>query len=126
MSERETTQRGVFMAESIESLTKAISGNPDDWRAFFQRGSTYYREGRLVEAVEDFSRVLKLKPSYANAIKNLDRAKAGTRIMEEVYLNLGNRSHCTSLEDINVPAGVKDIGRGLFDGCDALNRRAYA
>jgi len=59
-------------AEAIEALQRAISLNPFYVNAYNRLGVIMTRQGRLEEAVDCFSEVLRIKPGDAAAKRNLE------------------------------------------------------
>ncbi|WEW60382.1 hypothetical protein PRK78_005867 [Emydomyces testavorans] len=55
----------------------AISKDPTNYLTIFQRGATYLSLGRSSKAIEDFDRVLKLKPGFEGAL--MQRARIRTK-----------------------------------------------
>jgi Tfp pilus assembly protein PilF len=55
---------------AIADFTQAIQANPQDTRAFFNRGCVYHRQGNLIAAQDDFTQVTRLDPQYAEAYLN--------------------------------------------------------
>ena len=55
---------------AIESFTRAIASNPNDYRYYNDRGVAYKRSGDMDRALSDYNRSLEIKPDYANALNN--------------------------------------------------------
>ena len=51
-------------------FTKAIKQNPDDAKAYCNRGVAYGKKGEFDYAIEDYIKAIELKPDYADAYYN--------------------------------------------------------
>ena len=60
--------------EAVECYTKALALEPQHFVAVFKRGLAFFKLGRLEEALIDFSRATKLKPTDSNAQVNIGLA----------------------------------------------------
>jgi len=50
------------------NYSQAIKQNPGDHEAYFQRALMYEKRGEMLLALEDFSKVKKIKPTRTDAI----------------------------------------------------------
>lgn len=67
---REWYNRGLKSSlahKKIEHFTKAVQLNPNLVEAYEQRAVHYYFQGRLDQAIQDYTSILNLKPHAANA-----------------------------------------------------------
>ncbi|KAJ9234452.1 hypothetical protein DTO169E5_6591 [Paecilomyces variotii] len=64
--------------EALTYFDAAVARDPTNYLALFQRGATYLSLGRNSQAVEDFDRVLKLKPDFEGALIQRARVKTKT------------------------------------------------
>ena len=55
--------------EALAGWTEAIAQDPNNVEAHNNRGMFYFREENYAAAIEDFSRVMELDPSYSDARK---------------------------------------------------------
>lgn len=51
----------------IKELSSFIEHEQNNWKAYYLRGTAYYRYGDLVLAIDDFSSTIKLNPMYSPA-----------------------------------------------------------
>jgi serine/threonine protein kinase len=51
-------------AATVEALSSIIDANPDQSRAYFNRGSAFIMFGDCVDAIPDFTRAVELDPNY--------------------------------------------------------------
>jgi tetratricopeptide (TPR) repeat protein len=92
--------------KAISLFSLAITGNPEDFRAYNDRGVAYRMAGDLEKAEADYSRAVAIKPDYANArnnrgvlylqqgqydkaIKDFMEALKSEELKSKVYTNLG-------------------------------------
>jgi len=80
--------------KALEAFTKAIEQNPEDERAYYNRGAIYGNLGRYDEALNDFSKTLELNPKYEKAFHSRGVA----------HLRLGN--HKEALLDFKTAVGL--------------------
>ena len=73
----------------ITELTKVIESDPNNTKAYHDRGFAQYQMGNNQEAIADFTRAIEIKPDYSEAYYNRGR----------VHYSLGNSQQ--SIEDIN-------------------------
>lgn len=78
---------------AIADFTEAIQFNADI-RAYYNRGCAYHQQGNAVAALNDFSRVLQLDPTYAQAYlsRGLIRHERGNR--QEAIADLRQAADC--------------------------------
>ena len=50
--------------QTIRDLTEAIRLNPEDAKAYLNRGYTYYQEGDYDRAIEDYDNAVRLCSNY--------------------------------------------------------------
>ncbi|KAL2816857.1 hypothetical protein BDW59DRAFT_166204 [Aspergillus cavernicola] len=62
--------------EALVYLDAAISRDPSNYLTVFQRGAAYLSLGRRVQALDDFDRVLQLKPDFESALLQRARLKS--------------------------------------------------
>ncbi|KAL3469026.1 hypothetical protein BJX99DRAFT_242243 [Aspergillus californicus] len=62
--------------EALVYLDAAISRDPSNYLTLFQRGAAYLSLGKRVQALDDFDRVLQLKPDFESALLQRARLKA--------------------------------------------------
>lgn len=55
---------------ALEDFEASASHDPQKWKAFHNRGTSYAVAGKRKEALQDFSRVIELNPDYADAWHN--------------------------------------------------------
>ena len=55
---------------AMADFDASANRDPQKWKAFHNRGTSYAVAGRRKEAIQDFSRVIELNPDYANAWHN--------------------------------------------------------
>ena len=77
---------------AIDNYTKAITANPNYWKAYFNRGCVYYDLKKYELAIKDFSRAIELNPLDADAYLirgsakiKLGRIKDGYRDIKKSY-----------------------------------------
>ncbi|EAS36736.3 DnaJ domain-containing protein [Coccidioides immitis RS] len=63
--------------DALTYFDAAISRDPTNYLTIFQRGATYLSLGRSSKAIEDFDRVLKLRPGFEGAL--VQRARIRTK-----------------------------------------------
>lgn len=63
--------------DALAYFDAAILKDPNNYLTIFQRGATYLSLGRSSKAIEDFDRVLKLKPGFEGAL--VQRARIRTK-----------------------------------------------
>jgi DnaJ family protein C protein 3 len=66
--------------EALAYLDAAISRDPENYLTVFQRGATYLSLGRRSQALDDFDRVLLLKPDFESAL--LQRARLRSNVAD--------------------------------------------
>jgi Flp pilus assembly protein TadD len=54
-------------AEAIKAYSAAITENPNDAEAYFNRGQAHYNAGDLAAALEDYNTALRIDPTMAEA-----------------------------------------------------------
>lgn len=54
----------------ITKHTRSIEANPEDFRAYKDRGNAYYKKGFLDLAIADYSKAIELNPTYFLAYNN--------------------------------------------------------
>jgi len=59
-----------FIDAAIESNSKALKINPNDYEALLKRGNAYRDKGELDQAIADFTSALKIKPNFAEALSS--------------------------------------------------------
>ncbi|KAI9373212.1 hypothetical protein BJX61DRAFT_503790 [Aspergillus egyptiacus] len=64
--------------EALVYLDTAISKDPSNYLTIFQRGAAYLSLGRRGQALDDFDRVLQLKPDFESALLQRARLKSNT------------------------------------------------
>lgn len=65
-----SAQAGMYR-EAIEAFKKAIIIKPDDAKAHYNLGFSYFRLRMYIEAIEAFKQAIRLKPNYKEAYFNL-------------------------------------------------------
>lgn len=73
--------------EALKDFSKALSNDPNHWRAIHNRGVSYASLGKPHEAINDFSRALQLNRNYANTWFNrgeiyMDRGDFGRAVAD--------------------------------------------
>lgn len=53
--------------EAIEAFSKAIAGDPDNFKVYIQRAGLYARKLKVAKAIADFNRAIEIKPDAARA-----------------------------------------------------------
>ncbi|KAL3446829.1 hypothetical protein BJX65DRAFT_109883 [Aspergillus insuetus] len=66
--------------EALAYLDAAISRDPDNYLTVFQRGAAYLSLGKRSQALDDFDRVLLLKPDFESAL--LQRARLRSNVAD--------------------------------------------
>lgn len=66
--------------DALAYFDAAVARDPTNYLTIFQRGATYLSLGRDTQAVDDFNRVLELKPDFDGAL--LQRSRIKTRIAD--------------------------------------------
>jgi tetratricopeptide (TPR) repeat protein len=74
--------------QAISDLNRCIDLKPDYANAYFARGATFGRMGRLDEAIADFSATLQLEPTHKQAIFNRGATYAIMRRHDLAVLDL--------------------------------------
>ncbi|MSO50681.1 MAG: tetratricopeptide repeat protein [Acidobacteria bacterium] len=64
------------LGDAIVAYRASIKINPHDARVRTNLGSALGREGRLPEAIEEFTEALRLDPTYEPAARNLALARS--------------------------------------------------
>jgi DnaJ homolog subfamily C member 3 len=64
--------------DALAYFDAAVARDPTNYLTIFQRGATYLSLGRDSQAVDDFNRVLELKPDFDGALLQRSRIKAKT------------------------------------------------
>ncbi|KAL4864953.1 hypothetical protein BDV12DRAFT_175331 [Aspergillus spectabilis] len=64
--------------EALVYLDAAISRDPTNYLTVFQRGAAYLSLGRRLQALDDFDRVLQLKPDFESALLQRARLRSNT------------------------------------------------
>ena len=62
--------------DALTYFDAAVSRDPSNYLAIFQRGATYLSIGRNAQANADFDKVLKIKPDFAGALVQRAKIKA--------------------------------------------------
>ena len=94
--------------EAIDQYSESIRIAPDDFDAYFNRGSVYARLGQYQRALEDFNKAISLKPTKDVNLFYNNRGVA--------YLKLGQ--YQMAIDDFSKSIGLKP------DDADAYNNRA--
>lgn len=76
--------------QQLIETTKIIENQPDNEKAFNDRGLAHYNLGNYQQALEDFTKAIELKPDYSEAYYNRGR----------VHYKLGNSQK--AIEDVNI------------------------
>ena len=53
--------------KALDLYSQYIAVNPDDFRGYFNRGTTEYNAGKYIDAIADFTETLKLNHTYNEA-----------------------------------------------------------
>ena len=53
--------------KALDLYSQYIAVNPDDFRGYFNRGTTEYNAGKYMDAIADFTKTLKLNRTYNEA-----------------------------------------------------------
>ncbi|MCX5700473.1 MAG: tetratricopeptide repeat protein [Candidatus Omnitrophica bacterium] len=61
-------QEKSYNEMQIELTTKAISNNPNDVSAYYQRAGIYHEQGELDLALIDYNKVIELKPDFSTLV----------------------------------------------------------
>uniref|UniRef100_A0A093V579 DnaJ like subfamily C member 3 n=1 Tax=Talaromyces marneffei PM1 TaxID=1077442 RepID=A0A093V579_TALMA len=62
--------------DALAYFDAAVARDPTNYLTIFQRGATYLSLGRDTQAIDDFNRVLKLKPDFDGALLQRSRIKS--------------------------------------------------
>ncbi|KAE8348457.1 hypothetical protein BDV28DRAFT_90477 [Aspergillus coremiiformis] len=102
----------------------AVSRDPTNYITIFQRGAAYLSLGRNSHALDDFDRVLQLKPDFENALLQRARLRANAADWEDALKDLekaGKKSSLeyTELEEARDAAGHAQSAeqRGAWEAC---------
>jgi DnaJ homolog subfamily C member 3 len=91
-------------SDALTYFDVAITRDPSNYLAIFQRGATYLSIGRNAQASADFDKVLKIKPDFEGALQQRARIKAKSgdwAAAKEDYLKAGKGTsqEMSSLEE---------------------------
>lgn len=78
-----TYQRNRDYASQAAIWEDAVAQYPDNHRARANLGEVYRREGKLVQAVEQFSRAIELRPNYPTALMSRGVAYMDLQLFDE-------------------------------------------
>lgn len=71
LKEGERELKAKQIDQAIRKFSKAIRVLPKDYRAYYQRGVCYRKNGQKKEAIEDYQQAIKLNANFAKAYNNL-------------------------------------------------------
>lgn len=104
----------------------AISRDPSNYIAVFQRGATYLSLGRNAQAMRDFENVLELKPGFEAALLQLAKiqAKNGDWSGARKYYEAAGRKGGQEIESLEEAQGAAVLAEaaensGDWEGCIA-------
>ena len=105
--------RRHHLDDAVADLLQAIGLNPDHVTAYITLGQAYRRQGRAEEAVEQFTKGVRLKPEMAalyrsRALARLDRGKPSLEAREASLLDF---TEAIRLERPGSPEGAADRAR---------------
>jgi tetratricopeptide (TPR) repeat protein len=63
-------QRNKIWKDEFSLWNNAVGGSPHKARPYYNRGIFYYRQGKLIQAISDFTMAVELNPAYAEAYNN--------------------------------------------------------
>jgi cytochrome c-type biogenesis protein CcmH/NrfG len=70
--------QAIYAGDPVKAenlLTKAISSDPNNAEAYFHRGKARWQNGNLAAAINDFQKVLDIKPLHNQAKVSLEMVK---------------------------------------------------
>ena len=111
--------------DAIESFTKAINKNPDDYNMYYTRALAYMRMGKSLEMISDISKSLELKPDFVE----------GHVALADIFVNMKNykgaiESYDTALKlnfnDAHIHAGKGIANAMLKDYSASINNFNHA
>jgi tetratricopeptide (TPR) repeat protein len=111
--------------DAIVQFTKAIEGMPNDYKAYFYRGSVYLDQKEFDRAVQDFTKAIELKPDYEKSYLNRGMAYDGKKAFD---LSIRDYTKAISLKPKNDDAycyrGSARENSGDYDGAKQDYERA--
>ena len=84
--------------DALAYFDAAISRDPSNYVTVFQRGAAYLSMGKNSQALEDFDRVLELKPDFEGALLQRSRLKARSAHWEEALGDLERAGKKSSVD----------------------------
>jgi len=69
-SEDKTLFTFNFLDDAIETSSRALKNNPNDYEALLKRGNAYRDKGDLDKAIADYTSALKIKPNFPEALSS--------------------------------------------------------
>ncbi|KAJ5819671.1 hypothetical protein N7474_005262 [Penicillium riverlandense] len=96
--------------EALTYFDAAVSRDPTNYIAIFQRGATYLSVGKNSQASDDFDRVLELKPDFESALMQRSRLKARSAHWEDALRDLERAGKKASTEYQELLAAQKAAG----------------
>ena len=66
----EATPESPDIESQIDDYTKAIELEPNNGKAYNNRGASYYNLGEYEKAIDDYSKAIELDPNYTNVYYN--------------------------------------------------------
>ncbi len=68
--------------DAIVQFTRAIEGRPDDYKAYFYRGSVFLDQKEYDRSVQDFTKAIELKPDYEKSYLYRGMAYDGKQVFD--------------------------------------------
>ena len=122
--------------KALDLYSQYIAVNPDDFRGYFNRGTTEYNAGKYIDAIADFTKTLKLNHTYNEAyyyrgqcyvainkydsaikdysfvLAQLPRSVPFLKLRSEAYA--GNEQLELALGDLNMAVDLAELSGDLY------------
>jgi tetratricopeptide (TPR) repeat protein len=122
--------------KALDLYSQYIAVNPDDFRGYFNRGTTEYNAGKYTDAIADFSKTLQLNHTYNEAyyyrgqcfvainkydsaikdysfvLAELPRSVPFLKLRSEAYA--GNKQPELALDDLNTAVDLAKLSGDLY------------
>ena len=91
-------QRAGDMPRAVSSYNRAIAADPNDYRAYVNRGNVRFEEGDYAEASRDYAAAVERNPAAVEALYNLSVARG------ELYDFQGQAQAITQARNVSEPS----------------------